>query len=127
MFSRPEILPRILDEDGRAATAGDFREAYAWLRTRTDPGTVVCAWWDYGYQISEEGRRATCVDNNTWNATHIGLVGLAFTSPEGKAWEILRDIGATCVVQFLAHYTTDCGHAKPRYLCSCAVNTVIGR
>lgn len=98
VYGRPEILPRILDEDGRPATADDFREAFAWLRGHTDPqSAVVCSWWDYGYQLSAVARRATCVDNNTWNATHIGRVGLAFASPEGRAWELLRDLGATCV------------------------------
>ena len=35
------------------------------------------SWWDYGYQIAGMADRATVVDNNTWNNTHIALVGKA--------------------------------------------------
>ena len=34
--------------------------------------------------------RTTLVDNNTWNNSHIALVGKAMSSPEEKAYEIMR-------------------------------------
>ena len=34
--------------------------------------------------------RTTLVDNNTWNNSHIALVGKAMSSPEDKAYEIMR-------------------------------------
>ena len=33
------------------------------------------SWWDYGYQIAGMANRTTLVDNNTWNNSHIALVG----------------------------------------------------
>ena len=36
------------------------------------------------------GNRTTLVDNNTWNNSHIALVGKAMSSPEDKAYEIMR-------------------------------------
>ena len=36
------------------------------------------SWWDYGYQIAGMGNRTTLVDNNTWNNSHIALVGIVF-------------------------------------------------
>lgn len=96
VYGRPEVLPRVRNADGQAVSADDFREAFAWIRTHTPAGSVVCSWWDYGYQLSALGERAVCLDNNTWNATHVGLVGLALASREERAWEILKGIGATC-------------------------------
>lgn len=34
--------------------------------------------------------RTTLVDNNTWNNSHIALVGKAMSSTEDKAYEIMR-------------------------------------
>jgi dolichyl-diphosphooligosaccharide---protein glycosyltransferase len=53
----------------------DFREAYQWLRYNTPEDARVMSWWDYGYQIAGMANRTTLVDNNTWNNSHIALVG----------------------------------------------------
>jgi len=37
------------------------------------------SWWDYGYQIAGMANRTTLVDNNTWNNSHIALVGTLFS------------------------------------------------
>ena len=37
--------------------------------------------------------RTTLVDNNTWNNSHIALVGKAMSSPEEKAYKIMRYVG----------------------------------
>ena len=54
----------------------DFREAYYWLWQNTKEDATVMSWWDYGYQIAGMANRTTLVDNNTWNNSHIALVGL---------------------------------------------------
>jgi dolichyl-diphosphooligosaccharide--protein glycosyltransferase len=48
------------------------------------------SWWDYGYQIAGMANRTTLVDNNTWNNSHIALVGKAMSSTEEKAYDIMR-------------------------------------
>ena len=53
----------------------DFREAYYWLRRNTAEDARVMSWWDYGYQIAGFANRTTLVDNNTWNNSHIAMVG----------------------------------------------------
>jgi len=68
----------------------DFREAYYWLRQNTAEDSVICSWWDYGYQIAGMADRPTLVDNNTWNNTHIATVGKIMSSPEETAYPILR-------------------------------------
>lgn len=48
------------------------------------------SWWDYGYQIAGMANRTTLVDNNTWNNSHIALVGKAMASNESAAYDIMR-------------------------------------
>ena len=66
----------------------DFREAYWWLRKNTDDDANIMSWWDYGYQISGFSNRTTLVDNNTWNNTHIAMVGKAMASNETEAFKV---------------------------------------
>ena len=42
--------------------------------------------------------RTTLVDNNTWNNSHIALVGKAMSSPEEKAYKIMRMLGVDYVL-----------------------------
>ena len=51
------------------------------------------SWWDYGYQIAGMADRATVVDNNTWNNTHIALVGKFMASDEKKAHALATQLG----------------------------------
>lgn len=68
----------------------DFREAYYWLAQNTRDDARVMSWWDYGYQIAGMANRTTLVDNNTWNNSHIALVGKAMSSNESAAYDIMR-------------------------------------
>ena len=56
------------------------------------------SWWDYGYQISGMANRTTLVDNNTWNNSHIAMVGRAMASNEDEAYEIMQDLGVDYVL-----------------------------
>ena len=56
------------------------------------------SWWDYGYQIAGMGNRTTIVDNNTWNKTHIGRVGMTFGSREEEAFELVKQIDVNYVL-----------------------------
>lgn len=56
------------------------------------------SWWDYGYQIAGMGNRTTLVDNNTWNNSHIALVGKAMSSNESAAYEIMRSLDVDYVL-----------------------------
>ena len=74
------------------------REAYYWLRTNTEDDATIMSWWDYGYQISGMANRTTLVDNNTWNNSHIAMVGRAMASNEDDAYEIMQDLGVDYVL-----------------------------
>ena len=76
----------------------DFREAYRWLSQNTAYNATVMSWWDYGYQIAGMANRTTLVDNNTWNNSHIALVGKAMSSNESRAYEIMTELNVDYVL-----------------------------
>ena len=57
-----------------------------------------CLRWDYGYQIAGMANRTTLVDNNTWNNSHIALVGKAMSSNETAAYDIMTELGVDYVL-----------------------------
>ena len=54
--------------------------------------------WDYGYQIAGMANRTTLVDNNTWNNSHIALVGKAMSSNETAAYSIMTELDVDYVL-----------------------------
>ena len=97
-YSSPSIVLAARQQDGSRLIFDDFREAYYWLRQNTPEDSKVMSWWDYGYQITAMANRTILVDNNTWNNTHISRVGQAMSSPEDKAYEIMRELDVDYVL-----------------------------
>lgn len=97
-YSSPSVVLATTNHDGSRNILDDFREAYFWLRQNTHDQATVMSWWDYGYQIAGMGNRTTLVDNNTWNNSHIALVGKAMSSTEDKAIKIMRMLGVDYVL-----------------------------
>jgi dolichyl-diphosphooligosaccharide--protein glycosyltransferase len=64
----------------------------------TPEDTKIMSWWDYGYQIAGFANRTTLVDNNTWNNSHIALVGKAMASNEDDAVKIMRALDVDYVL-----------------------------
>lgn len=97
-YSSPSIVLASYNSDGSRMILDDFREAYYWLSQNTDDKARIMSWWDYGYQIAGMANRTTLVDNNTWNNSHIALVGLAMASEEDKAYEIMKSLDVDYVL-----------------------------
>lgn len=89
-YSSPSVVLASRLPDGSQHIIDDYREAYYWLRKNTAEDAKIMSWWDYGYQIGGMADRATLVDNNTWNNTHIATVGKAMAAGEEVAYPILR-------------------------------------
>lgn len=96
-YSSPSVVLATYDQSGRQIL-DDFREAYFWLWQNTDDNARIMSWWDYGYQIAGMGNRTTLVDNNTWNNSHIALVGKAMSSTEPKAYDIMTSLDVDYVL-----------------------------
>lgn len=98
-YSSPSIVLAFHNsQDGSRNILDDFREAYYWLSQNTADDARVMSWWDYGYQIAGMANRTTLVDNNTWNNSHIALVGKAMSSPEEKAYDIMTSLDVDYVL-----------------------------
>ncbi|XP_015784872.1 dolichyl-diphosphooligosaccharide--protein glycosyltransferase subunit STT3B [Tetranychus urticae] len=97
-YSSPSIVLSSYGSDGSRVILDDFREAYYWLSQNTDDNARVMSWWDYGYQIAGMANRTTLVDNNTWNNSHIALVGKAMASNESAAYSIMRSLDVDYVL-----------------------------
>ena len=89
-YSSPSVVLASKLPNGNQHIIDDYREAYYWLRQNTPDDAKIMSWWDYGYQIGGMADRATLVDNNTWNNTHIATVGKAMSSREEVSYPILR-------------------------------------
>ncbi|KAG5885567.1 hypothetical protein JTB14_003765 [Gonioctena quinquepunctata] len=97
-YSSPSIVLASYGSDGTRQILDDFREAYFWLSQNTADEARVMSWWDYGYQIAGMANRTTLVDNNTWNNSHIALVGKAMSSNESAAYEIMTALDVDYVL-----------------------------
>merc|ERR1712038_2109370 len=97
-YSSPSIVLASYRQDGGRNILDDFREAYYWLWQNTAEDATVMSWWDYGYQIAGMANRTTLVDNNTWNNSHIALVGKAMSSNESRAYEIMTELNVDYVL-----------------------------
>jgi len=98
-YSSPSIVLAFYNsQDGTRNILDDFREAYYWLSQNTEDDARVMSWWDYGYQIAGMANRTTLVDNNTWNNSHIALVGKAMSSTEEKAYDIMTSLDVDYVL-----------------------------
>jgi dolichyl-diphosphooligosaccharide--protein glycosyltransferase len=96
-YSSPSVVLATYDQSGRQIL-DDFREAYFWLWQNTGDDARIMSWWDYGYQIAGMGNRTTLVDNNTWNNSHIALVGKAMSSTEPEAYKIMTSLDVDYVL-----------------------------
>jgi len=97
-YSSPSIVLASYGQDGTRQIIDDFREAYYWLWQNTQEDSRIMSWWDYGYQIAGMGNRTTLVDNNTWNNSHIALVGKAMSSNESEAYKIMTNLDVDYVL-----------------------------
>lgn len=98
-YSSPSIILASQNEaTGQRYIIDDYREAYFWLRQNTAEDARIMSWWDYGYQITGMGNRTTLVDNNTWNNTHIAIVGKTMSLPESKGIHAMRQLDVDYVL-----------------------------
>ncbi len=79
----------------------DWLQALAWMRENTPPGSVVFAWWDYGYWITALGDRRTLADNGTQNSTQIAVIAQTFLDNATFAIPTLQRYNVSYVAIFV--------------------------
>ncbi len=80
----------------------DWKESLEWIKYNTPEGSVVAAWWDYGYWISTLSQRVTIADNATIDSTQIERLAEMFLSSPDEGWKILQEMDADYVLVFVA-------------------------
>merc|ERR1712137_610104 len=91
-FANPQLMFMHQDRSGKAIIIDDYLKGYQWIDKNTPADSRVMAWWDYGYQITGVAKRTSIADGNTWNHEHIATLGRTLTSPEKKAWHVIRHL-----------------------------------
>jgi len=91
-LSDPQIVTWTRDGSGKKIVMDDYLRGYEWIDANTAQDARVIAWWDYGYQITGVAKRTSLADGNTWNHEHIATIGRTLTSPEKKAWNVIRHV-----------------------------------
>jgi hypothetical protein len=79
----------------------DWLQALSWMRANTPQGSVVFAWWDYGYWITALGDRRTLADNGTQNSTQISVIAQTFLDNSTFAVPNLRRYNVSYVAIFI--------------------------
>ena len=80
----------------------DWPDALEWLRTQTPEGSVVAAWWDYGYWITTMGNRTSLADNATVDSAAIREIARTMLADPDEAWRRLAGMQADYVLLFVA-------------------------
>jgi dolichyl-diphosphooligosaccharide--protein glycosyltransferase len=76
----------------------DWHDAMDWLKKNTPEGSVIFAWWDYGYWITTLSDRATIMDNSTTRDDVIIQMAKALFSPYDQGVSIVKSMGANYVL-----------------------------
>src|SRR5208337_3658821 len=86
---------------GQELKYADWLEALSWMRQNTPQGSVIFAWWDYGYWITALGQRRTLADNGTQNSTQIGMIAQTFLDNSTFAVPNLKRYNVSYVAIFI--------------------------
>lgn len=90
-----------IPQGGQELRYQDWLEALSWMRQNTPQGSVVFAWWDYGYWITALGDRRSLADNGTQNATQIGMIAQTFLDNTTMALPNLKQYNVSYVAIFI--------------------------
>jgi dolichyl-diphosphooligosaccharide--protein glycosyltransferase len=86
---------------GQELKYADWLEALSWMRQNTPAGSVIFAWWDYGYWITALGDRRTLADNGTQNSTQIAMIAQTFLDNTTMAIPNLQKYNVSYVAIFI--------------------------
>jgi asparagine N-glycosylation enzyme membrane subunit Stt3 len=83
------------------ADVPEWSNMLQWTQSNLNSGTVVCAWWDYGYWLGILGNVTSLADNATVNATQIENIGFIFMANETQSLKMLKQYDAKYILVFI--------------------------
>jgi dolichyl-diphosphooligosaccharide---protein glycosyltransferase len=95
-----------------SADVPEWSNMLLWTQNNLNSGTVVCAWWDYGYWLGILGNVTSLADNATINGTQIENVGFIFMANETQSLKMLRQYDAIYILVFI---TIQVGQSNNQY------------
>jgi dolichyl-diphosphooligosaccharide--protein glycosyltransferase len=78
----------------------EWMDMLVWTKSNLNSGTVVCAWWDYGYWLAILGNVTSLADNATINNTSIENIGFTFMANETESVKMLKLYDAKYILVF---------------------------
>jgi dolichyl-diphosphooligosaccharide--protein glycosyltransferase len=87
-----------------SAPVDEWSDLLSWTANNLNSGTIVCAWWDYGYWLGILGNVTTLADNATVNSTQIENIGYIFMANETQSLKVLRQYNASYILVFVTLY-----------------------
>lgn len=94
----------------------DWKQSLQWVKENTPKGSVIAAWWDYGYWISTMSDRPTLTDNATIDSKKIQKVAKTLLNTPDEAWNALQEMEADYVMVFVAGQKIDQQQGQPLYV-----------
>ncbi len=79
----------------------DWVDALNWIKANTTKGSVISAWWDYGYWIETVANRTTIADGSTLNAQQIIALATMMIKPSDESLPIMKKYNVQYVVVFV--------------------------
>ncbi len=83
--------------------SNDWIKALNWINANTTPGSVICAWWDYGYWIETMANRTTLADGSTLNRTQITNIANMMMQPQNVSLPLMQKYHVDYVVVFITY------------------------
>ncbi len=103
----PEFAPSKLTDTTQFL---DWQTAMTYVRNVVPKSATIASWWDYGYWITCAGGGRSVVDNATFNATQIALVGYALMALNlTESLRTFRLWNATHVLVYWGHEISSFG------------------
>ncbi|MGA0296618.1 MAG: STT3 domain-containing protein [Nitrosopumilaceae archaeon] len=94
----------------------DWKQSLQWVKENTPEGSVIAAWWDYGYWISTMSDRPTLTDNATIDSKKIQKIAKTLLSTPDEAWNTLQEMEADYVMVFVAGQQIDQQQGQSLYI-----------
>ena len=93
----------------------DWTATLEWLEANTPEGSIVAAWWDYGYWITAGSNRTTLADNATMDNGKIQNIAKLLIGTPDESLRALRSFDADYVLVFVVAQQIQSNYHVPLY------------
>lgn len=81
----------------------DWPNAMAWMKENVSEGSVVAAWWDYGYWIEAMANKTTLADGATQNPNQLKDLARMLMLPHNESLPLMQKYDVDYVLVFVTY------------------------